>query len=128
MAGEHGSFRHEEELKDNAPSHTLPQSPLSLSSNELGETAALFHLAESNKPVEPSIERWAQFNEHVIARAVESLHHRPSFRQRRQTLFDRFVASDSRLKQHLRVIVGILLLVAFGVLAVWLYGTSSGQK
>ena len=110
MAGEQETFHPEEELRDKTSSHVLPQSPLPVSLVELGEVEGVFRAAEANIPVEPSIERWAQFNEHVMDQAVASLQQRPTFSQRRQILLDRFMAGDSRWKERTRVIIATVFL------------------
>jgi len=110
MAGEQGTFHRNEDQRDKTKTHVLPQPCSSLSLGESSDIEVLFRIVESKTPVEPSIERWAQFNERVMERVVGSLQCRPTFRQWRQTLLDRFLASDSRLKIRMWVILATVVL------------------
>jgi len=121
MAGEQESFRRNEELADQTPSHVARQIAPSVSIAELGEAEAVFRAAESNTLVEPTLERWTQFNEHVMDHVVKSLQRRPTFRERRQAFLDRLLASDSRLKEKARLIVTVVLLVFVTVVAYLLF-------
>jgi len=118
MDVEDQTARHSQDQQEKTQSRVLPPPCSSVSAGELGEVEVFFRAAESKPLGEPTVERWTQFNEHVMDRVSESLQRTRSFRQRCQTWFDRFVASDSRLKERIWVIAAaVVLLVVVLVLA-----------
>jgi len=117
MSGEHEILHSEEETRSATQSQVLSPAP-SVSVNELGEVEVLFHAAESASPSVPSIERWTQFNEQVMEKAITSLQQRPGMQDRWQRIYDRFTASDSRWKERLQVLT---VVVAVTVLMVIIY-------
>ena len=110
MPGGNHKFRQEEKTRDQGQANTLsvPWSRTCLA--ELGDLGRVLRTAEPNRLVEPSLERWVQFSERVMNRILESSRYRPRAGQRLQTLFDRLMASDSRLKESKWAVLAILFL------------------
>jgi len=113
MTGRNHRFRQEEESRSQKPASTLSASWPRSCLTELGDLGSVLRAAESAKLVEPSLEGWVQFGERLMNRILESSRRRLSVGQRRQALFDRLTASDSRLKENKWVAFVILLLAGF---------------
>lgn len=85
------------------------------------ELDGVFRLAEPGPPAQPPIERWAQFDDALMKDVAQPKGKRRPWRQRWQTLCDRFTASDSLLKKWLWAIVAIVFMLAFGLAIYLLY-------
>jgi len=116
MAGERETLREKEQTVSQSPSQVLSGSA---SLAELGEAEGVFRAAEASPLAEPSIERWAQFNDRVMGQVSESLGHRPTWSERWRTVHDRFLASDGRWKDRQQRIVAAVVVVVV-VLVIYL--------
>jgi hypothetical protein len=108
MAGERETLREKKKAVSQSPSQVLAGS---VSLAELGKAEGVFRAAEASPLAEPSIERWAQFNERVMGQVSESLGRRPTLSERWRVLLDRFAASDGRWKEWQRRIVTAVVVV-----------------
>lgn len=117
MTEENQRFRQEEKTRGQGRASTVSMPWSRTCLTELDDLGGVLRTAESNKIVEPSLEVWVRFSERLMSRILESSRHRPKASQRRQTLFDRYTASDSRLKENKRVALGLLLLATLCALA-----------
>jgi hypothetical protein len=115
MAGERRTFREEEKTLDQDLGQAVGRraSPTSLA--ELSDLEVLLRTIESNPSIEPTLERWTQFNERVMMHILETATHRPTIRQRRQILLDRLTASDLAFKRTRWFLVVSLLLALIAV-------------
>ena len=112
--------RSREELREQQTEETVRRVRLEESvreSPELGEVETLLDRVESKKPPRQSVERWADFNERLMKRIMESERSRPLSAEWRKQLYDRFRASDSRLKEFVWVIVAIVMIAIFSLIA-----------
>lgn len=105
----------EEQSNERTKKVTIPRETNGLA--ELGEVESVLRTMESRTPTNPSTERWAEFNEQLMKRVLSSTRSRPLSTEWRQRIFDRFRASDSRLKQTVWVAVAIVLVALFSALA-----------
>jgi len=78
---------------------------------ELDDVERLLSRADARARLEPSAERWAAFNEHLMRRALAPVRLHPLSRQWRQMVYDRLTASDSRVKQNLVILTVLILAV-----------------
>ena len=128
MTEENQRFRQEEKTRGQGRASTVSMPWSRTCLTELDDLGGVLRTAESNKIVEPSLEVWVRFSERLMSRILESSRHRPKASQRRQTLFDRYTASDSRglallrslgrfLEENKRVALGLLLLATLCALA-----------
>jgi hypothetical protein len=76
---------------------------------ELHEIETMLRRTETRR-VEPSLERWAEFNDDLMQRAAEPAHLRPLGREWRRRLLDRLWAGDSFVRENPWLVFSILLL------------------
>jgi len=110
MAEERRTVHREEEKQGEGRPHELRQSVAPQGFAELSEVEILLRAVATKTPVEPTLEGWTRFHERLVSRVVEATHRTPTRQERRQVLYDRFTASDSRLKEKAWVIVAVVVL------------------
>jgi len=123
MAEEHRTVSRQEEKTDSGRPQELRQSVLTNGVAGMSEVESLFRAVERKFAVEPTVEVWTRFNEHLMGRIAESAQRHPTAQERRQELFDRLSASDSVLKERLWVVGGVVVLAVSIALAYLLIRT-----